>query len=98
MARPRGPTDEVPFDLHLAGSGDTVHVPAGHSTLSALEEAGVPAPSTCREGTCGSCEVRLLPGRIDHRDSLLTRQERERGDIMPACVSQATEGALVVDL
>ncbi|MFE4664676.1 cytochrome P450 [Streptomyces sp. NPDC056716] len=89
---------ELPFELHLAGRGEVVQVAQGCSALDALERAGVLVPSTCREGTCGSCEVRVVSGDIDHRDSLLTPEERARGDLMLVCVSRAAGEALVVDL
>lgn len=87
-----------PFDLRLERTGEVVRVPPGRSALSALEEAGLLVPSTCREGTCGSCEVRVLAGDIDHRDSLLTPQERTGGNLMLLCVSRAHGEELVVDL
>ncbi|MEU9332890.1 cytochrome P450 [Streptomyces sp. NPDC048290] len=97
--RPRTPgAPDRPFDLLLDRTGQVVRVPSGRSALAALEEAGVLVPSTCREGTCGSCEVRVLAGDVDHRDSLLTARERADGALMLVCVSRAAGAELVVDL
>ncbi|MEV7283344.1 cytochrome P450 [Streptomyces sp. NPDC093252] len=100
--RPQAVTGpRFPFDLRLARGGEVVRVPEGVSALDALERAGILVPSTCREGTCGSCEVRVVSGAVDHRDSLLTPQERARGDVMLLCVSRAgggEGGEVVVDL
>jgi ferredoxin len=34
--------------------------------------------SSCREGTCGTCETLVLDGIPDHRDSVLDAQARRR--------------------
>jgi len=54
--------------------------------------------SDCQEGLCGSCEVRVLAGDIDHRDLVLTRAERAEGRRMMACCSRARGGRLVLAL
>jgi ferredoxin len=82
----------------LARSGRTIDVPGGCSVLSALENAGVPILSSCAEGTCGTCEVEVVEGEIDHRDSLLTDEERAANDVMMVCVSRAIGDHLVLDL
>lgn len=86
------------FEVHLARSGRTLTVPAGQSILRTVEEAGVPVLSSCREGTCGTCETDVLEGEVDHRDSLLTREERAANDVMFICVSRCRSGRLVLDL
>ncbi|MFD5648709.1 PDR/VanB family oxidoreductase [Streptomyces sp. NPDC127039] len=86
------------FDVELARSGKTLTVPADRSLLDAIEEAGVPVLSSCREGTCGTCETGVLDGRPDHRDSLLTEEERAAGDVMFPCVSRSHSRRLVLDL
>lgn len=75
--------------MELALSGRTVTVPPGVPILRAVEEAGVPVLSSCREGTCGTCETPVLAGVPEHRDSLLSAQDRAAGDTMLICVSRA---------
>ncbi|HVV12562.1 PDR/VanB family oxidoreductase [Amycolatopsis sp.] len=79
-------------------SGRTIDVGPGESLLDALDAAGIPMPSSCREGTCGSCETAVLAGEVDHRDSVLSEQERADGRTMMVCVSRARSGRLVLDL
>ncbi|HEV2783036.1 MAG TPA: PDR/VanB family oxidoreductase [Actinophytocola sp.] len=96
---PRPDTGErAAFEVELAQSGRTVLVPEDRSILEVLEEAGLSVLSSCREGTCGTCETGVLAGTPDHRDSLLTPAERETGDVMMICVSRARGGRLVLDL
>ena len=86
------------FEVRLAGRGDTFRVGAEQSIADVLEAAGVPIVTSCREGTCGSCETGVLSGAVEHRDSLLTEDERARGDTMMLCVSRACSEVLVLDL
>ncbi|MEV4142585.1 PDR/VanB family oxidoreductase [Amycolatopsis sp. NPDC049691] len=86
------------FDVELARSGLTLTVPADRSILEAAEDAGVPVLSSCREGTCGTCETPVLDGIPDHRDSLLTGAERAANETMMICVSRSCGRKLVLDL
>ncbi len=87
-----------PFEVELAMSGFSVTVPPERSILEVVEENGVLVLSSCQEGTCGTCETPVLEGEIDHRDSILTPQERARGDVMFICVSRAACPRLVLEL
>jgi ferredoxin len=54
--------------------------------------------SSCQEGVCGTCETLDIDGIPDHRDSLLTEDERESNEYMMICVSRAKSERLVLDL
>ncbi|XVV00647.1 2Fe-2S iron-sulfur cluster-binding protein [Actinosynnema sp. CA-248983] len=90
--------DQASFEVELAGSGRTLVVPADKSILETLEEAGVSTLSSCREGTCGTCETGVLEGVPDHRDTVLDDGERAAGDVMMICVSRSRGPRLVLDL
>ncbi|GAA4672683.1 PDR/VanB family oxidoreductase [Gordonia humi] len=92
--------DEVDtaFEVELAQSGTTVQVAADQSILAAVLAAGVDADFSCQEGTCGTCEVAVLDGEIDHRDSVLDEEEAAAGDVMMICVSRCRSKRLVIDL
>lgn len=90
--------DNGPIEVELRASGMTLTVPPELSILQAAEKAGVPVFYSCTEGTCGSCETPVLSGVVDHRDSVLTDEERADGDTMMICVSRAKSGRLVLDL
>ena len=70
------PVRSEAFDVVLERSGLTVTVPPERSIMSAVEEAGVGVVSSCAEGTCGTCETRVLDGLPDHRDSVLSDDEK----------------------
>ena len=86
------------FDVECARSGVTVTVPADMSIFSALEKAGVDVLGSCMEGICGTCEVDVLDGTPDHRDSVLSKSERERGNTIMLCVSRSLSKRLVLDV
>lgn len=84
--------------LHLARQGRFIDVPAGVSLLEGLRAAGVELASSCEQGFCGTCECRVLAGKPDHRDTLLSDEERARGDVMMLCVSRVIGSELTLDL
>jgi ferredoxin-NADP reductase len=96
--RPCDASEDTGFEVELAQSGRMVSVAPGVSILRALETAGVAVLSSCREGTCGTCETPVLRGRVEHRDSVLTEAERDAGDFMMICVSRSRDPLLVLDL
>jgi ferredoxin-NADP reductase len=95
---PLDPGAEQAFEVVLEQSGTTVTVPPGMSVLEALEENGIEPINSCREGICGSCETKVLAGIPDHRDSLLSDDERAANDTMMICVGRALCDRLVLDL
>ncbi|MGW4830295.1 PDR/VanB family oxidoreductase [Amycolatopsis japonica] len=86
------------FEVELAVSDRTLTVPPGRSILEVVREEGVQVLSSCEEGTCGTCETTVLAGEIDHRDAVLSREERAANDTMMICVSRAVSPSLVLDL
>ncbi|MFE3757624.1 PDR/VanB family oxidoreductase [Nocardia tengchongensis] len=86
------------FEVRLDSTGATYRIEARRSIADVLEAAGVDIITSCREGTCGSCETTVLSGEIDHRDEILTAEERARGNTMMLCVSRARSELLVLDL
>jgi ferredoxin-NADP reductase/predicted pyridoxine 5'-phosphate oxidase superfamily flavin-nucleotide-binding protein len=90
--------NEQPITVTLARSGKTVHVPAGKSILDTVQAAGVRAPASCRIGNCGMCAVKVVAGTPDHRDEVLTDEQRKDENLMCICVSRATGPDLTIDL
>lgn len=86
-----------PFSVTLARSGQSIAVDADSTLLEALESAGIDAPCLCRGGVCGQCRVALLDGEPEHRDMVLSAEERAAGDCIMTCVSRGRT-PLVLDL
>ena len=87
-----------PFEVTLARSGITVTVHADESIVDALGAEGISVATSCRRGTCGTCETRVLEGKPEHRDSILTPEEQANGSTMMICCSRAITPFLVLDL
>jgi len=83
------------FTVLLARSGTRIEVPPGRSILEAMRAGGHDAPSSCESGTCGTCRTTLLSGEPDHRDLVLT--EEERATRIMICVSRARSPEIAID-
>lgn len=90
-------TVDSEFEIEFARSGVNATVPAGTSILDVAAEKGLFVLRSCSEGVCGTCETVILEGDPEHRDSVLTDEDREEGCFMP-CVSRARSARLVLDL
>ncbi|MFT4248093.1 MAG: PDR/VanB family oxidoreductase [Pseudomonas sp.] len=86
------------YQVVLARSGLSIEVTTGQTVLDAVLAAGVSARYTCREGICGECETVVLEGVPDHRDEVLSEQERAANGSMMICCSGCRSGRLVLDL
>jgi vanillate monooxygenase ferredoxin subunit len=89
------PTDG--FTVRLASTGAEYQASAEETILDVLLRNGVDAPSSCQQGICGECVVRVLAGEPDHRDDVLTDEERAEG-LFTTCSSRALGPSIELDL
>jgi ferredoxin-NADP reductase len=91
---------DTAFDVELARSGVVLTVPPDRSILHTVQQAGITVLYSCTQGTCGTCETDVLSGEADHRDTVLTDEERAAGETMMICVSRCRTpgGRLTLDL
>ena len=54
--------------------------------------------NSCREGNCGTCETDITFGEADHRDEVLTAEEKAEQFSMMICVSRAKGDRIGLDL
>lgn len=86
------------FVVRVRSSGEEIEVPAEMSILDALRENGVWVASDCEAGTCGTCMTGLLEGEAEHRDQVLTPEEKAANKRIALCCSRARSKLLVLDL
>ncbi|MFI1052892.1 PDR/VanB family oxidoreductase [Streptomyces griseoruber] len=85
------------FTVRLSSTGAEYLVPEDRSVLDVLLANGVEAPNSCGQGICGECIVRVCAGEPDHRDDVLTDEERAEGLFTP-CSSRSKSPILELEL
>jgi vanillate O-demethylase ferredoxin subunit len=98
FSSPNAPAVEGGFIVVLARSGREIAIPAGITILEALRAAGLSVPASCEQGVCGTCETKVIAGRPDHRDILLTPEEKASNKTMMICCSGSLDPKLVLDM
>ena len=86
------------FEIEIHNTGQVIQVNADQSIIDALEEAGLDPLYDCRRGDCGICQCDVISGEPDHRDIILTDEEKASNTIMQICVSRAKSKRLVIDI
>jgi vanillate O-demethylase ferredoxin subunit len=86
------------FEVRVASTGLSFHVPAGKTVIEILAAHGVEVETSCEAGVCGTCLTRVLEGIPDHRDAFLTDAEHAANDQFTPCCSRARSPLLVLDL
>jgi vanillate O-demethylase ferredoxin subunit len=92
------PQDPSSFTVRLERSKVEFEIPEQKSILEVLEDHGFELPFSCREGLCGTCVTNVLEGEPDHRDYVLSDEERESGKMMTICCSRSKTPSLTLDL
>lgn len=83
--------------VEFRATGRTVPVMATQTLLDAAEAAGVKLDHSCRNGTCGSCRIKLLSGTVAmaRTDALLKSDVADR--LVLACQARPTSPEVLVD-
>lgn len=91
-------SDDHEFEVVLARTGVTLRVPPGRSIFRVCEDNGISVLGSCHEGVCGTCETVILEGEADHRDVVLSDDEKESNESLMVCVSRARFDSITLDL
>ncbi|NOU05167.1 MAG: 2Fe-2S iron-sulfur cluster binding domain-containing protein, partial [Hyphomicrobiaceae bacterium] len=86
------------FEVVIKSSGARYRIPPNKSILAVLIEAGLDPMHDCQKGECGVCQVNVLEGVPDHRDTVLSDGDRASNKIMQICISRSKSARLVLDL
>ena len=86
------------FHVELARSKQRVYVAPGQTIIDALRAEGLQVVTSCEQGICGTCETQVLAGSPDHRDLLLSDEEKATNRVMMICCSGSKDELLVLDL
>ena len=93
-------SDLIPedFEVKLARSDKSITVRKDESLLDVLNMNGGALISSCGEGVCGTCEVRVLKGQPVHLDSVMSDEDKDAIGVMYPCVSRGSGSTLVLDI
>jgi ferredoxin len=85
------------FKVCLMPEGKVFDAPHDLPLLVAAEQAGFVLASSCRNGTCRSCLVRLEAGQVHYRIAWpgLSAEEKTQGYLL-ACVAYPLSDAVLV--
>ena len=86
------------FTLKLVKSKRSFKIPADRTPTDILQEAGIQVHVKCSDGICGVCKCGLVTGKVEHRDFVLSNEQRKTSLIL--CQSRAADpgGILEIDL
>ncbi|WP_341906148.1 2Fe-2S iron-sulfur cluster binding domain-containing protein [Polaromonas sp. YR568] len=92
---PSGPSAH---QVRLAGDGTGFEAPGSQTLLVSAEAAGLPWPSSCRNGTCRTCMRLAVGGQVTYRIAWpgLSAEEKSEGWILP-CVAYPASDLLLQD-
>ncbi|MEI6404697.1 MAG: 2Fe-2S iron-sulfur cluster-binding protein [Actinomycetes bacterium] len=86
------------YEVRLARSRKTFTVQPGESLLNAINSNGGALISSCGEGVCGTCEVRVVDGKPLHLDSVTSDADKDEIGVMYPCVSRSRSDVLTLDI
>ncbi len=86
------------FELKLQKSGKSIQVGADQTIIDALLMNGVQVDYSCLQGTCGTCVCNVVDGEVDHRDGVLTEEDKTHGRKICLCVSRAKKERIILDI
>lgn len=87
--------ENIEFTAKIASTGQEITVSPDVTLLEALRENEIEILSECEAGTCGTCRVGLVSGDVDHRDMVLSPNEKTTS--LMCCVSRG-KGMILLDL
>lgn len=88
----------IDYEVELRRSGEKFPVKSNQNLLSQISKHGGAVVSSCGEGVCGTCEIRVLAGEPMHLDSVMSDSDKDEIGVMYPCVSRSKSNKLVIDI
>lgn len=102
IERFKRPLQEIPpgreFRVVLRNSRREFVIPSDRSVAEVLLANGIEIAVSCQEGLCGTCVTNVLEGVPDHRDFVLSEEDRQSGTVFTPCCSRALTDTLVLEI
>ncbi|MGE0362577.1 MAG: 2Fe-2S iron-sulfur cluster-binding protein [Vicinamibacterales bacterium] len=90
---PAGSTGET-FQVRERRSARSAPATAGQTLLDAADAHGLPIPSLCRAGVCGTCRTRVVEGQVECDGGILDAEDRAAGYVL-ACVASPRSDCVI---
>jgi len=84
------------FTVKLASSGQEFTIPEDRSISDVLIEGGIQIDMKCSDGICGVCTCTAIDGEIEHRDFVLSMEQRKTQFI--SCQSRAAPDCTTITI
>jgi len=91
-------TDGKEFHIELRSTGQRFLIGRHQTIAEVLLSAKVDIMLSCEQGICGSCITDVIDGIPDHRDCVLTAEEKAENTQITLCCSRSKSSVLVLDL
>jgi len=91
-------TRNLDFHIQLKSSGKRYLVSPHQTIAEVLLSARVDIMLSCEQGICGSCITDVVEGIPDHRDCVLTEDEKAENTQITLCCSRSKSPVLILDL
>lgn len=91
-------TDGKEFHIELRSTGQRFLIGRHQTIAEVLLSAKVDIMLSCEQGICGSCITDVIDGIPDHRDCVLTEEEKAENTQITLCCSRSKSSVLVLDL
>ena len=70
----------------------------GQTIAEELIKKGIDLQMSCQSGVCGTCITKVVAGKPDHRDLVLTDAEKAANNKMTICCSRSKTKRLILEI
>jgi len=86
------------FQVQLSKTGTMFEIPADRSAADVLIESGFPVDVKCSDGLCGTCVAGYSDGMVEHRDYVLSNEQRKSKLTLCCSRAEKADGRITLDL
>ncbi|MEA9391575.1 PDR/VanB family oxidoreductase [Acerihabitans sp. TG2] len=91
-------TENQDFYIELNSTGQRFLVKPDQTIAEVLLSAKIDIMLSCEQGMCGACITEVIDGIPEHRDCVLSEDEKAQNTQMTLCCSRSKSPVLVLDL
>lgn len=89
---------DAAFEVEIESTGQVFVVPPGDTIAGVLQAEEIAVSLSCEQGICGACLTGMVSGIADHRDEVLSCDERNAHTQIVICCSRSLTSRIVLAL